>query len=194
MVVLLDNGHGVNTPGKCSPDKTLLEYKWTREVVDLLIKEFERHGIKAIKLVPEENDILLSQRVKRANQYYKKYNKQAILISVHCNAAGSDGKWHNAKGWSVFVSQNASSNSKRLARCLYEQAEKQHLEGNRSVPREKYWVQSLAMCRDTNCPAVLTENMFQDNKEDVNLLLSEEGKRKIVDVHVQGVLEYLKNV
>lgn len=194
MVVLLDNGHGVNTPGKCSPDKTLLEYKWTREVVDLLIKEFEKHGIKAIKLVPEENDILLSQRVKRANQYYKEYNKQAILISVHCNAAGSDGKWHNASGWSVFISQNASSKSKKLAKCLYEQAEKQHLEGNRSVPKEKYWVQSLAMCRDTNCPAVLTENMFQDNKEDVNLLLSEEGKKKIVDVHVQGVLEYLKNV
>ena len=191
IIVILDNGHGVNTPGKCSPDKTLLEYKWTREIVDQLIVEFKKRGIEAVKLVPEETDISLSQRVIRANQIYKDNDKQAILISVHCNAAGSDGKWHNASGWSVFVAQNASSNSKRLARCLYEQAEKNSLQGNRSVPKEKYWVQSLAMCRDTNCPAVLTENMFQDNKEDVKLLLSDEGKKKIVDVHVQGVLSYL---
>ena len=191
IIIIIDNGHGVNTPGKCSPDKTLLEYKWTREIVDQLIIEFKKHGIEAVKLVPEETDISLSQRVIRANQIYKDNDKQAILISVHCNAAGSDGKWHNASGWSVFVAQNASSNSKRLARCLYEQTEKNGLQGNRSVPKEKYWVQSLAMCRDTNCPAVLTENMFQDNKEDVKLLLSDEGKKKIVDVHVQGVLSYL---
>lgn len=191
VVVILDNGHGVNTPGKCSPDKTLLEYKWAREIVDRLIVEFAKYGIKTIKLVPEDQDISLRERVIRANQHYKDNNKQAILISVHCNAAGADGKWHNANGWSVFVAQNASNNSKRLARNLYEEAEKRGLKGNRSIPKEKYWVQSLAMCRDTNCPAVLTENMFQDNKEDVALLLSEEGKKKIIDTHVQGVLNYL---
>lgn len=191
IIVLLDNGHGVNTPGKCSPDKTLLEYKWAREIVDKLMVEFAKLGIRSIKLVPEDTDISLRERVRRANQHYKNNNKQAILISVHCNAAGADGKWHNACGWSVFVAQNASNNSKRLARNLYEEAEKRGLKGNRSVPKEKYWVQSLAMCRDTNCPAVLTENMFQDNKEDVAFLLSEEGKKKIIDAHVQGVLNYL---
>ena len=30
LTVILDNGHGANTPGKCSPDKSLLEYKWAR--------------------------------------------------------------------------------------------------------------------------------------------------------------------
>lgn len=191
MVVILDNGHGVNTPGKCSPDKSLLEYKWAREIVDRLMTEFAKLGIKSVKLVPENIDIPLKERVRRANQIYRENGKQAILISIHCNAAGADGKWHTANGWSVFVAQNASSNSKRLAKGLYEQAEKKGLKGNRSVPKEKYWVQSLAMCRDTNCPTVLTENMFQDNKEDVALLLSEEGKKKIIETHVQGVLNYL---
>ncbi len=191
MVIILDNGHGVNTPGKCSPDKTLLEYKWAREITDRLMVEFAKLGMKSVKLVPEEIDISLSERVRRANKIYKDNGKQAILISVHCNAAGADGKWHTANGWSVFIAKNASSNSKRLAKDLYEQAEARGLKGNRSVPKEKYWVQSLAMCRDTNCPAVLTENMFQDNKEDVAFLLSEDGKKKIVETHVQGVLNYL---
>lgn len=193
LTVILDNGHGVNTPGKCSPDKSLLEYKWAREMVDLIIKELSKLGIKAVKLVPEDTDVSLKERVKRANQIYKDTSKQAILISVHCNAAGADGKWHNASGWSVFVSKNASSNSKRLAQSLYKEAKKNKLQGNRSVPKEEYWVQSLAMCRDTNCPAVLTENMFQDNKEDVTLLLSDEGKKKIVSVHVQGILSYVND-
>lgn len=193
LTVILDNGHGVSTPGKCSPDRSLLEYKWAREMVDLIIKELSKLGINTVKLVPEDTDISLKERVKRANQIYEDTNKQAILISVHCNAAGADGKWHNASGWSVFISQNASSNSKRLAQSLYGEAKKNKLQGNRAVPKEEYWVQSLAMCRDTNCPAVLTENMFQDNKEDVALLLSDEGKKKIVSVHVQGILNYINN-
>lgn len=193
IVVMLDNGHGANTKGKCSPDKSLLEYRWAREMVDLIIEQLSKLGIKAIKLVPEDIDVSLRERVKRANQIYKDSNKQAILISVHCNAAGADGKWHNASGWSVFIAQNASSNSKRLAQSLYKEAKKQGLQGNRSVPKEEYWVQSLAICRDTNCPAILTENMFQDNKGDVAILLSDEGKKKIANVHVQGILNYINN-
>ena len=188
LTVILDNGHGVNTPGKCSPDKSLLEYRWTREMVDLIIKELSKLGIKTVKLVPEEIDISLRERVRRANKIYNDTNKKAILISVHCNAAGGDGKWHSATGWSVFISKNASSNSKRLAQLLYKEAKKNGLQGNRSVPKEEYWVQSLAMCRDTNCPAVLTENLFQDNKEDVGFLLSEKGKQTIVDIHYNAIV------
>ena len=119
---------------------------------------------------------------------------KAISISIHCNAAGADGKWHTASGWGVFVSQNASQNSKKLAKTLYDEALLLNLKGNRSVPNEHYWIQNLAMCRDTICPAVLTENLFQDNKEDVDFLLSEEGKQLITKVHVDGILSYIKSV
>lgn len=189
FTVILDNGHGVNTPGKCSPDGELKEYKWAREMVDILIEKLNKLNIKTVKLVPEEEDILLRLRVKRVNEIYKK-NKNCILISIHCNASSSDGNWHGAKGWSVFVSQNASNNSKRLAKTIYEEAEKAGLKGNRYVPNEKYWTASLAMCRDTNCPAILTENLFQDNKQDVEFLLSKEGKEKIAEIHINAILKY----
>ena len=80
LTVILDNGHGFNTPGKCSPDKSLLEYRWTREMVDLIIKELSKLGIKTVKLVPEEIDISLRERVRRANKIYNDTNKKAILI------------------------------------------------------------------------------------------------------------------
>jgi N-acetylmuramoyl-L-alanine amidase len=33
--------------------------------------------------------------------------------------------------------------------------------------------------------------MFQDSKEDVTFLLSDIGKEKIVNLHVQGILNYI---
>lgn len=191
MVVILDNGHGINTPGKCSPDKSLREYAYCREIVKLIYNKLADLNIDAHILVPEEEDISLRERCRRANDIYKNNDKQAILISVHCNAAGADGKWHNAKGWSVFLSQNASKKSKHLADCLADSAQSKGLKMRYSMPNQSYWVQNLAICRDTHCPAVLTENLFQDNKEDVEYLLSEEGKETIAQLHVDGILKYI---
>ena len=192
-IILLDNGHGVNTPGKQSPDGLLKEYAYTREIVKRIFNSLKELGYEPYILVPEMDDISLSMRVKRANNIYNASNKKAILISVHCNAAGADGKWHSAKGWSVFVAQNASANSKKLADCLKKAADDEKLKVRIQYPNKSYWVQSLAVCRDTNCPAVLTENMFQDNKEDVEFLLSEDGKKKITELHVNGIINYLNS-
>ena len=192
-IILLDGGHGVNTPGKQSPDGLLKEYAYAREIVKRIFNSLKEQGYEPYILVPETDDISLSIRVKRANNIYNASGKKAILISVHCNAAGADGKWHSAKGWSVFVAQNASANSKKLADCLKKAADDEKLKVRLQYPNKSYWVQSLAVCRDTNCPAVLTENMFQDNKEDVEFLLSEDGKKKITELHVNGIINYLNS-
>lgn len=197
LCVFLDNGHGSNTKGKCSPDKSLLEYKWAREIVAKLKPELENLGIKVEIIVPELTDISLTQRVNRTNTLYTKYKKagyRCILISVHINAAGADGKWHDATGWSGWVSKKSSSNSKKLAQYLYKQAEILKLKGNRWVPSNKYWEANYTIITRTNCPAVLTENLFQDNKEEVKFLLSEEGKNTIVKLHVNGIKEYCESL
>lgn len=193
--VLIDNGHGENTPGKCSPDKRLREFAYCREIAQRLSRGLTMRGIDAILLVPENTDIALKERVRRANAWAKKLGKQqVVLVSIHNNAAGADGEWHNATGFSVFISNNASAKSKLLARIFTDNATEMGLIGNRCVPPEKYWVQSLAMTRDTICPAVLTENLFQDNENDVNFLLSEEGKRAIVALHVNSILKYINSI
>lgn len=188
-VIILDPGHSKVTPGKCSPDGRLKEYAYVRDVLQRVKSKLEALGYKVVNNVPEVDiEISLKERCRRANKVYAESGKNAILISIHVNAAGADGKWHNASGWSVFVAPNASSNSKKLAQSLYKYAEEAKILGNRFVPKDKYWVQNLAMCRDTNCPAVLTENLFQDNKSDVDFLLSEEGLETIANVHVNGII------
>lgn len=191
MKVLIDNGHGENTPGKRSPDGRLREWSYTRDIADLVVAGLRKLGIDAERIVKEDTDVPLSERCRRANAIYKETGKKAILVSIHCNASGSGASWMNARGWSVFVSNNASLNSKRLAESLAQVAECIPVPVRKPMPGQLYWEQSLAICRDTNCPAILTENFFQDNKEDVEYLLSREGKDTVARIHIEGILKYL---
>lgn len=190
--VILDNGHGRNTLGKCSPDKRLLEYQWARDMVQRIASKLKAFGVPVHILVPEETDTSLSVRTRRVNQLCGQHGtKNCLLVSVHNNAAGGDGKWHTASGWSGFVAPNASSNSKRLAQLLYAEAAKAGLKGNRCVPACAYWVGNFAIVRDTKCPAVLTENLFMDNKQECDYLLTEQGKEALAQVHFAAIMNYI---
>lgn len=200
LCVFLDNGHGSNTSGKCSPNGLFREYKWARDIVKRLHVKLNNMGIMTFNVTPEEQDVALSVRVNRINKKYaelKKEGYECILISVHNNAAGNDKKWHTACGWSVYVSKNSSAKSKELAKLLYEQCEARNLKGNRWTPPGKYWEANYTILAKTNCPAVLTENMFMDNKTDYNFLNRMDGCQTIIDLHVDGIMkykEYLENL
>ena len=198
MKILIDNGHGANTPGKCSPDGRLHEYAWSRECAKRLVAALKKKGYDAELITPEASDVKLQTRVSRVNNICKAVGaRNCLLVSIHNNAGGGDGKWKDACGWSVFVSKIACENSKKLARMLTVEAMKRELMGNRSVPIQKYWTWSwtdkdIFILEKTACPAVLTENMFQDHKGDVDYLLSEEGMTELVDLHVDGITKYVE--
>ena len=189
LVVCIDNGHGKNTQGKCSPDRSLLEWQWTRQVALLLRDLLIEKGIDARLVVTEEKDILLSERCRRINSIART-NRNTIAVSVHVNAAGGNGKWRDARGWSVYVSNNASYDSKRIASMMYDAASENGVKTRKPSQVQKYWQQDLAICRDTVCPAVLVENFFMDNKEDCEFLKSDNGKKTCAEVMLNGILEY----
>lgn len=190
MKVLIDNGHGSNTPGKRSPDGRLREYAYTREIAERLVMELRKNGIDAERIVKEEIDVPLAERCRRANEYKA---SEAILVSIHCNAAGNGSDWMSARGWEAWTSVGKTKADK-LATCLYENAEyclpgmkirKDMTDGDQDKESGFY------ILKHTKCPAVLTENLFQDNKKDVEFLLSEEGKLAIVNMHIWGIMKYL---
>ena len=191
-IVLIDNGHGGETPGKCSPDGRLREYAWTREIARCVCDKLKSLGYDARLLVPELNDVPLRERVRRVNSVCAGAGSDnVLLISIHVNAAGT-GQWHNASGWTAWVAPNTSQRSRQLASLLNAEAVRLNLKGNRSL--EPFFTGNFAILRDTKCPAVLTENMFQDNSHDVDYLLSERGKSEIADLHVTAITQYLKSL
>ena len=119
MKILIDNGHGIDTKGKRSPDGRLLEYSQNRLLAD------------------------------------------------------------------------------RLATCLYNAAQI-HIPDQRLrmdlTDGDPDIEASFYLLRHTNCPAVLTDNLFIDNHADVEYLLSPEGQQSLVDLHVDGIIRYLQGL
>lgn len=190
---MLDNGHGAETPGKRSPDGRLMEWEYTRQLAGAIEARLLATGYNVRRIVEEAADVPLRERCRRVNEVCRTH-PHVLLISLHCNAAGNGSQWCEARGWGAYVSLNASENSKRLARSLCEAAELFGQKVRRYAPGQPWWPQDLAMCRDTKCPAVLTENLFQDNRADVDYLLSVEGKQALADLHVQGIADYISKL
>ena len=68
MKILIDNGHGENTPGKRSPDGTFREYAYTREIADEVVRELAKRGYVAERIVKENLDVPLAERARRVNE------------------------------------------------------------------------------------------------------------------------------
>ena len=87
MKILIDNGHGIDTKGKRSPDGRLLEYAQNRLLAGRIVSALQARGLDASLLVPEETDISLPERCRRVNEWCRKLGKDnVLLISIHCNA------------------------------------------------------------------------------------------------------------
>lgn len=193
--ILVDCGHGIDTPGKRSPDGLFREYLWNRQVGDLVVDRLTDIGIPVSLVVTETNDIPLRTRAMRVNRVCDLLGKSnVLLISIHSNAAGDGRQWMTATGWSCYTSKGKTE-SDRVAECMYDAFErafpdrkmrKDMSDGDRDCEA------SFTILTKTRCPAVLLENFFFDNREECRWLLKGETRIKIADAIVDGIKRYLR--
>lgn len=221
LTVILGTAHGKNVAGKRSPDGKFQEWEYSREIVNLLRKELaEQDELVDVfvdipcAVVPYPQQAELTRRVRYVNQLCAHRNtERCIYVSIHVDAAPGDGEWNNAGGWTAYTSPGRTR-SDILATYLYEAAEK-HLSGYAAKMEEGkkkglYGQNQKPFRKDTTdgdpdkeanfyvlvrtkCAAVLTENLFQDNKADVAFLTSEEGKKAIVALHKEAILRFAEH-
>lgn len=194
--IILGTAHLSSTPGKRSPDGIFREYKFSREVCLEVQKRLLELGydcvIDYIDDDMENSKKELEKRVSVVNNICKQ-KKNCIYISIHVNAAGNGKDWKNAYGWSAWVYRNASEKSRKLAQSLYDSCKELGLRTRQPNKDQKYYDCGFYVCKATNCPAVLTENFFQDCKEECQFLLTNDGKEKVVQLHVNGIINYINN-
>ena len=194
--VIIDAGHGINTKGKSSPDCALMEWRYNREIARAIVQGLVSRGYDAELIITETEDVSLQERVNRVNRIATTYGiSDTVLISIHVNAAGNGMKWMNARGWCAYTFPGHTE-SDDIADCLYLAAEKNlpgqkirtdYSDGDPDIESAFY------VLKHTLCPAVLTENLFMDNKEDCRFLLSSKGRQAIINLHIEGLIEYLDN-
>ena len=194
MLILIDPGHGIDTPGKRSPDGKFLEYLWNRQIADLLLDRFMIMGIDASLVVTETNDISLATRVQRVNRVCSKVGaSNVILLSIHSNAAGNGNKWMSAQGWCCYTSKG-DTKSDLIAECLYDAFEAEFAE--KKIRKDmsdgdRDWEENFYVLAKSKCPAVLLENFFYDNRDECAWLLKNETKERIADAIVKGIIQYV---
>ena len=194
MKIFIDNGHGLMTAGKRSPDGQFREPFYNREIARRVVSDLRDRGLDAELLVPEDDDISLAERVRRINAACFLLGKQnVILVSIHVNAAGNGSKWLDATGWSVYTCKGQTASDK-LAEFLCQAAIK-NFPGRRirtdMSDGDMDWEEGFYILRKSLCVAVLTENFFMDSRSDLEYLQSRAGKQAVVDTHVEGIIEYL---
>ena len=194
MVILIDNGHGINTPGKRSPDGRFREYLWNRQVADALLEALRDYGMDARLIVTETDDIALSTRVRRVNKVCSAEGAaNVLLVSIHANAAGDGSRWMGAKGWSCYTSPGKTK-SDTVAEYLYDAFEAAFPE--RKIRKDwsdgdRDWEANFTLLKNTRCAAVLLENFFYDNAEECAWLLRDDTKVRIVSAIRDGLRRYL---
>lgn len=191
-IVILDNGHGKETAGKRSPvwsdGSQLFEWEFNRDIVRRIVEKLEADGIPYRVLVPEETDISLTERARRANEIAKENNGKAYVLSIHANAGGGT-------GWEVYTSPGQTP-SDAIATVFFEEA------GRELVPdgwrmRSDYSDSdpdkeaNFAILTKTTCPAILTENFFMDTEKDCRFIMSEDGRERIANMHVAAIKRVL---
>lgn len=220
LIVCLDPGHAVSTPGKRSPYSAckvepaldFYEYKFNREICGILHDMLIKEGIDVF-ITTDENrdgdiDVSLTTRATRAWNAIKASDKKGIFVSVHANANGKGSAWDKAKGWSTYTTKG-NNISDQLADYFYDEAEKLFdgkklkIRTNKS-DNDRDWEENFTVIfkieqfstknGKPTVPAVLTENFFYSNADDCKYLCSKKGKEDIVKLHFQAILSFAENV
>ena len=118
------------------------------------------------------------------------------LIAVGLNSTRMDGRYQAGKGWRV-ISNPESSQSSTLATALATVA--MQTLGHRAISNQDTatsltHLNQTPILTATAIPAVLTLNLYQDNRQDAAYLLSSEGRQAIIDLHVKGISAYLERL
>ena len=177
MKVAIDCGHTEDTAGKRSPDGTLREYEFNRDVGKRLQKHLDRHGVETLLIAPSGEDDLM-ERCRAANEWKADY-----FISLHANAYEST--WNTANGWEVFILSKGGQ-AEKLAKVI--EAESCPYLGlrNRGIKTSPF-----AVLKYTDMPAVLVEHGFYTNLQECELLKSDDFREKCAVANAKGILKYI---
>ena len=184
FLIALDDGHGMETSGKRSPYvpelmREIKENEFNKEITNYLNQELLRCGFRTLLLAPTDFDTPLSVRCSLANR-----NRANLVVSNHANAFDGSFDGADPKGVEIHVYTNPCG-SEDVAKCVLDYIK---LETDQEIRGIKY--SDFQILRDTNMLAILVENLFMDNREEVNLMLDVEYQINRAKQQARGICKY----
>ena len=173
-LVVVDPGHGGHDSG--ATGQGLAEKNLTlaldKHLHDALLRDFD---VRVELTRSTDVFVELDQRAAFANERGADY-----FVSVHINSGGGT-------GYEDFVHRSVSSSSAtERRRAAIHQAVMQFLQGKGMSDRGKKSA-NFAVLRETQMPAILTENLFVDTPQDAHLLRDDSFLKALAEAHARGI-------
>ncbi|MGN7243311.1 N-acetylmuramoyl-L-alanine amidase [Bacillus paralicheniformis] len=176
--VWLDAGHGGKDSGAAAngmkeKDLVLKMVKYAKSYLESHYK-----GVQ-VKLT-RSTDVFyeLSERADMANKW-----GADVFVSFHINAGGGT-------GFETFRYPGTAGDTLKLQECLHT-AVLTTMKAYGQIADRGLKQKDLAVVRETHMPAVLTENLFIDRKEDADRLKDSGFLKAVGEAHARGIAKYL---
>lgn len=180
--IAYDAGHGINTPGKRSPDDER-EWNFNNHVVLGFQAELLRY--KDVELLRTDDstgktDVTLKARTDKANNWKADY-----YISFHHNANTS--KWGTWTGVETFTYTGVQTKSTDLAKALHPALVKGYGLRDRGIKQANFHI-----VRETKMPAILIEGGFMDSTIDIKVMRDTNKLQNAGKLIAQALASHLK--
>lgn len=172
---MLDPGHGGHDPGAVAnglkeKDLVLKIAKKTKAILEKV------YGA-SVKLTRSTDVYIdLSQRARLANNWGADY-----FASIHINAGGGTG-FETFRFDKLSASSSTGKQQKVVHDAIYRKIKGKIGDRDRGTKSK-----NLAVLRETKMPAILTENLFIDRKEDAALLRQGAFLNLLAEGHAEGI-------
>lgn len=171
--IFIDPGHGGRDPG--ATGNGLKEKDLTLLIATKIANKLAKYTDISTKLSrTTDTTRSLNDRTKMANNWQADY-----LLSIHINAGGGT-------GYEDYTYNGPTNTNTQILRNTI------HTEITKQIPTVRNRGKKTAnfhMLRESNMPAILTENLFLDNKSDAALLAKDSFLEKIAQGHTNGIVQ-----
>lgn len=168
--IYIDPGHGGTDPGAVGNglQEKALTLAIGLKTRDILVNEFNNAEVRMSRTT--DTTVSLSQRSADANAWGANY-----FVSIHINAGGGT-------GYEDFVYTGSGAPTTTYQNIMHEEILKQVDFSDRGKKQANF-----AVLRETNMPAILTENGFIDNVNDTNKLKQAAFIDRLARGHANGI-------
>ena len=175
MKIACTVGHSILKSGQTtSASGAVNEYQWCKKFVPILVDTFKPQGVDADLIICPEKQFSKAAEEKPYKLGRINGKKYDLVIESHLNAFNGI-----AKGTEVLY---LSSKGKEYAQRVNDKLD--DIFTDRGIKSRT----DLYILRDTDCPAILIEYFFCDNKEDYAKANTDEKMQLIAKKGVEGVL------
>jgi N-acetylmuramoyl-L-alanine amidase len=198
MKAIIDCGHGGLINGKYqSIAKTSKSYRFPdgfevlEGVINRQISKKLEHKLQLANIpfisgnTHDQTDKPLQQRINQINKWYEN-DKSLFVLSIHANKMNPEDSGPSQAGTGFEIIHKDDAKSKSLADKL---ATLYKSELPQFRYRRTFTTPFLAILK-TDCPSILCENLFYDNRKEAEYISSELGQENISDI----LFKFIKSV